>query len=140
MASNDENLCKICYDSKSSEENPLLSLCNCQGSLKYVHWNCSKKWLKNKIKIIEELRDIYLKCDLSDFRCEICGAFLKLTYEEQSRNFDMISILEKFKNYLVLRQDLVFTIFNLIKKKEIQFFKVVLSKCLDKKSSFCLSI
>jgi hypothetical protein len=38
--------CKICWSDEQSSENPLLSSCKCDGSVRYIHFNCLKYWLK----------------------------------------------------------------------------------------------
>lgn len=38
--------CKVCWDKDSTEENPLLNSCQCDGSVRYIHYNCLKYWLK----------------------------------------------------------------------------------------------
>ena len=38
--------CRICLDSGSTPENPLIAPCRCTGSIKYVHKSCFLKWLK----------------------------------------------------------------------------------------------
>lgn len=40
----DERLCKICYsDENDKENNPLVHLCNCNGGLRFSHFECIKK-------------------------------------------------------------------------------------------------
>lgn len=39
-----EKYCRICFSDGNLEE--LQSLCNCKGSLKYVHLSCHKRWLR----------------------------------------------------------------------------------------------
>ena len=39
--------CRICFDGLSGPENPLVSLCRCAGSVKYVHYKCLKDWVAN---------------------------------------------------------------------------------------------
>ena len=43
--------CRICYN--ESEEESLLSPCNCAGSIKYVHQSCLLKWLKARKPVCE---------------------------------------------------------------------------------------
>ena len=54
-----KKICRICLE-KGNKDNPLISPCLCEGSIKYVHQSCLKKWLI-KSKIRPELS-----------RCEIC--------------------------------------------------------------------
>lgn len=46
--------CKICWDNSSTPENPLLNSCNCDGSVRYIHYECLKYWLKQKMAKKEE--------------------------------------------------------------------------------------
>ncbi|KAI4533712.1 hypothetical protein MG293_016731 [Ovis ammon polii] len=41
--------CRICQIAGGSPTNPLLEPCGCVGSLRFVHQECLKKWLKVKI-------------------------------------------------------------------------------------------
>ncbi|XP_025217993.1 probable E3 ubiquitin-protein ligase MARCH10 isoform X2 [Theropithecus gelada] len=43
------DLCRICQIAGGSPSNPLLEPCGCVGSLRFVHQECLKKWLKVKI-------------------------------------------------------------------------------------------
>ncbi|XP_058532236.1 probable E3 ubiquitin-protein ligase MARCHF10 isoform X2 [Ochotona princeps] len=43
------DLCRICQMAGSCSTNPLLQPCGCVGSLRFVHQECLKKWLKVKI-------------------------------------------------------------------------------------------
>lgn len=45
-----EGQCRICFENMDSVENPLLSLCKCSGSVKYIHYECLKDWVSNNIK------------------------------------------------------------------------------------------
>ena len=54
-----KKICRICLE-KGDKNAPLIAPCLCEGSIKYVHQSCLKKWLI-KSKIRPELS-----------RCEIC--------------------------------------------------------------------
>jgi hypothetical protein len=62
--------CRLCYQEESNILDPLLSPCKCSGSMKYIHYSCLKKSIKQKIQIRKEEN-----CDLYFFKsycCEIC--------------------------------------------------------------------
>lgn len=46
-----DNICRICLSNNCNIKNPLLSICNCCGSTKYVHFDCLKSWFKCKVKM-----------------------------------------------------------------------------------------
>ena len=41
--------CKVCWDNTSTVENPLLNSCQCDGSVRFIHYECLKFWLKQKM-------------------------------------------------------------------------------------------
>ncbi len=40
----DRSLCRFCLSSKNVSANPLISPCNCKGSLEFVHLKCLNRW------------------------------------------------------------------------------------------------
>jgi E3 ubiquitin-protein ligase DOA10 len=36
--SNQEKLCRICFEGTNGLDNPLVSLCKCMGTVKYIHF------------------------------------------------------------------------------------------------------
>jgi len=46
--------CKVCWDNSSTTENPLLNSCQCDGSVRFIHYECLKYWLKQKMAKKEE--------------------------------------------------------------------------------------
>jgi E3 ubiquitin-protein ligase DOA10 len=43
--------CRVCLDEASSKINPLLSVCSCAGSAKFIHFECLKTWLEGKLNL-----------------------------------------------------------------------------------------
>lgn len=39
----EEVVCRVCYESSSTADNPILAPCRCQGSVRYLHADCLKK-------------------------------------------------------------------------------------------------
>ncbi|KAJ8253344.1 hypothetical protein GJAV_G00211900 [Gymnothorax javanicus] len=80
MEESDEDevdLCRICQMREESSANPLLEPCRCAGSLRYVHQDCMKKWLRSKISSGSDLDSITT--------CELCKQKLHLNID----NFDI---------------------------------------------------
>ena len=42
-------ICRFCWTQEYSDDNPKIKACNCQGSVKYVHYACLKAWLHTKL-------------------------------------------------------------------------------------------
>ncbi len=67
----DENdTCRICFSATSTDKNPLLSVCKCMGTMKFIHFECLKSWLNLKLafKQSPQVNSYYWKT----FECEIC--------------------------------------------------------------------
>ncbi|KAG7466912.1 hypothetical protein MATL_G00147350 [Megalops atlanticus] len=71
------DLCRICQMKEDSPSNPLVEPCRCTGSLRYVHQDCMKKWLRSKISSGSNLDAVTT--------CEMCKEKLHLNIE----NFDI---------------------------------------------------
>ena len=41
--------CKVCWSNEQSFTNPLLNSCKCDGSVRFIHYECLKHWLKLKM-------------------------------------------------------------------------------------------
>lgn len=63
-----ENECRVCFGRNSSSRNPLLSLCHCAGSVKFIHYGCLRSWVTARAKKRSghcfEYREYELRCDL----------------------------------------------------------------------------
>ena len=69
----DERLCKICYsDENDKENNPLVHLCNCNGGLRFSHFECIKKWMETKLITKENEKKTVKSYNIKSFNCEIC--------------------------------------------------------------------
>lgn len=69
--------CRICQSGAESPTNPLLTPCQCSGSLQYIHHDCLKKWIQTKIQSGTTLSAVKT--------CELCKEALKLDLD----NFDV---------------------------------------------------
>ena len=45
---NEEETCKICWMNECDATNPLISACQCDGSMKMIHLNCLRQWITEK--------------------------------------------------------------------------------------------
>ena len=69
----DERLCKICYSEENDKEvNPLVHLCNCNGGLRFSHFECIKKWMETKLQKKENEKKTVTSYNIKSFNCEIC--------------------------------------------------------------------
>jgi hypothetical protein len=69
----DERICKICYSEDNEKEvNPLVHLCNCNGGLRFSHFECIKKWMETKLQQKENDKKTVKSYNIKSFNCEIC--------------------------------------------------------------------
>lgn len=45
--------CRICLEEEAGVDNPLLHLCKCTGSVKYLHLNCLTEWINSRRAVNE---------------------------------------------------------------------------------------
>jgi hypothetical protein len=60
--------CRICYENEK-DGGPILSPCQCQGSVKYIHEKCLKSWIES------------LKISPEESSCEICKYKFKIRHD-----------------------------------------------------------
>ena len=67
----EENIikCRICFDSYSNEDNPLICLCSCKD---YTHYECLKYYIKTKLEVRENLKSTVTTYNCYRFNCEVC--------------------------------------------------------------------
>ena len=66
--------CRFCFDGRWQDINPLLSVCNCAGSVRYVHLECLKQWVGSKVRRVETSHCVYYHYE--QFQCELCRTVL----------------------------------------------------------------
>lgn len=66
--------CRICLDDNKDEL--YKNICNCKGSLHYIHKYCLLHWIQNK----------------NDLTCEICKSKYNITFINEINKFDMLYI------------------------------------------------
>mmetsp|Transcript_17389 Transcript_17389/g.31382 ORF Transcript_17389/g.31382 Transcript_17389/m.31382 type:complete len:187 (+) Transcript_17389:746-1306(+) len=73
-----QDLCRICYNSAAE---PLISPCNCKGSVAYVHKLCLINWLKIRFPARVKMLLMHRRTKLRGLKCELC----KVEYAGQVR-------------------------------------------------------
>jgi hypothetical protein len=92
--------CRLCYQSECSMSDPLISPCNCSGSMKYIHLSCLKNSIKSKChKESGSYYDIFL---FKNYGCEICLAIYPKYIVYKTKIFNLIDLnLEKYNDYIL---------------------------------------
>ena len=95
---NNKPYCRLCYQSESTITDPLISPCNCSGSMKYIHLTCLKNSIKLKYhKKSEQHYDMFL---FQNYSCEICLTMYPKYIIYKTQVYYLIDLeLDKFENY-----------------------------------------
>jgi hypothetical protein len=75
----------------------LLNSCQCDGSVRYVHYNCLKHWLSQKMERKEVERD---NCKVVSFtwrlfECELCKHAYPYTFKAKGRSYRLIDVVDQ---------------------------------------------
>lgn len=104
--STDENKenspCRICLSETETAEDPLICPCNCAGTMKYVHLNCLKEWIKSKVssRVTDKGMTVYFK----DLSCELCSVSLPTFILHKGMQISLINITFPNKSFIVLEE------------------------------------
>ena len=102
----DENqkykICRICYLEDDTLENPLIQPCICSGSMKYIHLDCLKQWLKTSIFVkIESNKDSFLYLYKTP-ECELCKTKFTDYIRHKGKLYEILDFKNDFSNYLIV--------------------------------------
>ena len=93
--------CKVCWDNTQTRENPLLNSCKCAGSVRYIHYECLKFWLQQKMAKKEEGNLISYMW--KQFECEICKTPYPYVFKSNGNRYRLVDVdIPKEKNFLWL--------------------------------------
>ncbi|CAD8078261.1 unnamed protein product [Paramecium primaurelia] len=86
----DQIMCRICCSSQKSSNNPLLNPCKCSGSIKYIHLECLKTWLRMKLENRQsENCIVYLWKNLE---CELCKYNYPSKFKSDDSYYDLVEL------------------------------------------------
>jgi E3 ubiquitin-protein ligase DOA10 len=83
--------CRICLDESDTPDNPFITPCKCDGSMKHIHLTCLREWLDSK-RVSQKLEGVY-SYYWEELSCELCKEPLAL---------NNISATDKTKNIYLL--------------------------------------
>jgi len=93
-------ICRICYSEQLEKDNPLISPCKCDGSLKFIHLKCLQTWLVSKANVKQN--DLCLSYYWKSLECELCKTQLPSKFDCGSKTVDCIELKKPETNYMVL--------------------------------------
>jgi hypothetical protein len=103
-----EEQCKICFNEHYLNDD-LLSVCDCKGTLKYIHQTCLQMWLKSKAEIrYKYISPNYFIIMLEGFYCEICKkTFPLIVRKENGDHIYLLDVLRNKDNFIVLKNKII---------------------------------
>ena len=99
-----EDVCRICLNESNTKENPLLSPCNCSGTMKAIHQHCLQKWVQTKVTArISSKTTSFLKKDIC---CELCSKQFPLKVLNNHQEFLLINFpsSSSLENFIALEE------------------------------------
>ena len=103
--------CRICFLTNSDEENPLISPCKCNGSMKNIHFLCLKKCIE--IKIVKKSEQNYKFYSWKSFSCEICKSEYPKYIRIKDSLYSLVDLEINFSSYITCD----YTLYDDLKKK-----------------------
>ena len=93
--------CKVCWTNEQTPSNPLLNSCKCDGSVRFIHYECLKYWLKQKMHKKEEAGVI--SYSWKQFECEICKKPYPYIFRSNGRKYRLVDVdVPEEKNFIWL--------------------------------------
>ena len=92
--------CRICYERQTRPDNPLLSYCNCDGSVKFTHFLCLKRWIRSKVQI--RMSDCALTYQWYALACELCKVETPLRVKAGGEVYSLMEFETPEAPYVVL--------------------------------------
>ncbi|CAK0896035.1 unnamed protein product, partial [Prorocentrum cordatum] len=77
-----QTLCRICLLEGPGEGDPLITPCQCKGSIEYVHLGCLRHWIRGRLNLSDSSGGSYFYRPLP---CELCKAVYP-TYMQNHEN------------------------------------------------------
>ena len=96
--------CRICWgteeEGNANEFNPLISPCNCTGTMKAIHLKCLKQWLESKRQIKVHKGQVVIK--FKKMECELCKQNFPFQLAHNQKIVDIVDIEKPDSNYIIL--------------------------------------
>ena len=96
-----EHFCRICYGEEEDNDNPLIQPCSCQGSMKYIHLDCLKHWLKTNTYILYQENEFSKSFKCKEAKCELCKEKLPDFIKYKGKLYEITDFGKDFKNYAI---------------------------------------
>lgn len=92
--------CRICLSESLHENNPLISVCKCAGTMGFIHIECLQQWISSRIttNVTENSVMKYVK----SIHCELCKMKLPFIIRANNQCYDLFKGEKPQFPYLIL--------------------------------------
>lgn len=96
--------CKICLLEDNFEDNPLVNPCGCIGSMKYLHVECLKSWLKSKLSVSNQ--ENVMVMNIRNIKCEICKKEYPEKIKYNGKTIYLLDINKNDSDYIIIESQI----------------------------------
>jgi len=92
--------CRICLLEGSTDDDPLISSCNCNGSIRYVHLGCLRHWIKGRLNLSDSMPNgTYFYKQLT---CELCHSSYPAYVQVNGERVPLVPVPKTQPPFIVL--------------------------------------
>ena len=93
-------LCRICFGEHSDLDDPLISPCQCAGTMEFVHFSCLRQWINLRMNPAAT-SNVTSYCWKS-MDCELCKTEYPTTINHKGSKFDLMEMKKPDHPYIIL--------------------------------------
>ena len=98
-----KKLCRICYGEEDLEmNNPLIQPCQCSGTMKFIHYQCLKKWINTQSFIKIDNNDYCSIFLIKNIECELCKSKYPDLIKYKNKIYEIIEFHSLYDKYIIL--------------------------------------
>ena len=95
-----EIACKICLMDTFTEDNPMITPCACNGTMRFIHLECLQRWLDSKITTRE--RGNSRSYSWKSLECSLCKTSFPSAVVIKGKSHDLVNIPRPEGDFLTL--------------------------------------
>lgn len=99
FVASDDMQCRICLLEGNQANDPLISPCDCKGSIRFVHLECLRHWINGRLNFHEQLhKPIFVK----QLLCELCKIPYPTAISYNNERMQVVTVPKTEPPFLVL--------------------------------------
>jgi len=99
----ESNICRICLQFAVEDNNPMISICKCKGSMNIIHLKCLNSWLQHKLTIREMAKKLGVTYTVKAYNCEICKEPYPISIKYGGISYNLLNYtIPENQNFVIL--------------------------------------